>query len=510
MVFSTLFSAALGLAFVPSTLGGVLPICPRDVAAVCSSLNTNFGTSIAQSTEPEYAGLRTENCVPQSPFLYRPHRSETAWRTPACIFRPSSASDLQDVVTVLVGSNTPFAIRSGGHSPDPHAANIDGGVLIDLSLFNTVTYDAINNVAVIGAGLRWGEVYSQLALHNVTVVGGRVLDVGVGGLLLGSGLSYLSDLYGLACDNVVNFEVVLADGSLVNANAVDNPELFWSLKGGGNNFGIVTAFTLTTIADRQVWGGLKLYDIEYLPDLYTAMLEYQTAAEKDLYANLMLQGFITSSGAAVQLNLIYFKDEVAPAAFAPFYSIPTTADTTTLSSFTDFLATQGPAMFPPRVDWHSSSFEPNADVYSAIHDIVTSSAELSTITGVTSGTLAFGVQPITTNLIEQGILKGGNALGLSNVNQTWHVIDLGWQSSADDTTVHTAAKTMKEDIIAAAVGESVDLDYIFANDASWDQDVFGSYGSVNIARLKAAQAIYDPTEVFQRLVPGGFKLPPTV
>lgn len=108
--------------------------------------------------------------------------------------------------------------------PSPLAANINNGVLIDMSMFDGVTYDAANNVATVGAGQRWSNLYNQLDPHNVTVVGGRVLDVGVGGLILGGesigshltikafadltgGLSYLSDLYGLACDNVVNFEV---------------------------------------------------------------------------------------------------------------------------------------------------------------------------------------------------------------------------------------------------------------------------------------------------------------
>lgn len=89
------------------------------------------------------------------------------------------------MLKLLVESNVPFAIRSGGHSPSPGAANIDDGILIDLSGFDKVEYDASRNVAVVGTGLRWGEVYSQLEEFNVTVVGGRVLDVGVGGLTLG-------------------------------------------------------------------------------------------------------------------------------------------------------------------------------------------------------------------------------------------------------------------------------------------------------------------------------------
>ena len=118
------------------------------------------------------------------------------------------------------------------------------------------------------------------------------------------------------------------------------------MKGGGNNFGIVAAFSLSTYADMQVWGGVKTYAMQDLPALYEAMLQYQSVPQKDPYANLMLQGFITSGSAVVVLNLIYFKPEESSPAFAPFYSINATGDSTKVSSFTEFLATQGPVNFP--------------------------------------------------------------------------------------------------------------------------------------------------------------------
>jgi FAD/FMN-containing dehydrogenase len=112
-------------------------------------------------------------------------RSQTAWGSPTCIVTPGSASQLALLVNVLVVNHVQFAIRSGGHSPNPGFANINNGVLIDMSLFNQVHYDASHNVALVGSGLTWGTVYTTLEQYNVTVVGGRVLDVGVGGLMLG-------------------------------------------------------------------------------------------------------------------------------------------------------------------------------------------------------------------------------------------------------------------------------------------------------------------------------------
>jgi FAD/FMN-containing dehydrogenase len=116
-------------------------------------------------------------------------RSKTAWGEPACIVSPNTTQGLQHVVSYLVNQSLPFAVRSGGHTTSPGAANINGGVLIALSNFRVVEYDAKNSVARIGTGLRWAEVYPELDPHNITVVGARVLGVGVGGFMLGSKVS---------------------------------------------------------------------------------------------------------------------------------------------------------------------------------------------------------------------------------------------------------------------------------------------------------------------------------
>lgn len=124
-------------------------------------------------------------------------------------------------------------VLAGGHSPIPGDSNIDTGVLISLKHLHHVSYDAETGHVSMGPGARWNDVYDELDKYNRTMVGGRVMDVGVGGLMLGCGLSYLSDLYGLACDNVVSYEVVLADGRIVEASATSHQDLFWGLGGVG-------------------------------------------------------------------------------------------------------------------------------------------------------------------------------------------------------------------------------------------------------------------------------------
>lgn len=195
-------------------------------SATCRRLNAKLGSIITLPSESSYTSLTEENW------------SQSCWLPAACVAQPASAADVQQLVTALVADKVPFAIRSGGHSPSPYDASIGRtGVLIALDKLNQVTYDPATGLVTLGAGARWDAVYTALDSHNVTMVGGRVMPVGVGGLTLGGGLSYLSDLHGLACDNVASFEVVLANGSLIEASSALHPDLFWALKGGSNNFG---------------------------------------------------------------------------------------------------------------------------------------------------------------------------------------------------------------------------------------------------------------------------------
>ncbi|KAJ2984798.1 hypothetical protein NUW58_g5873 [Xylaria curta] len=212
---------------------GALPYLPSpsysilnqtSASSACAYLERALGTGVVLPSEDRYQSMTERNWV------------QTAWASPTCVVQPTSAEQISLAVKYLAKVEVHFAVRSGGHSPAPLGANINDGVLLDMSGFNSVEYHAQRGTAVVGTGMRWGDVYHHLEQHNVTVVGGRILQVGVGGLTLGSGLSYLTDLYGLACDNVENFEVVLADGSIVNANRHSHTDLWWALKGGANNF----------------------------------------------------------------------------------------------------------------------------------------------------------------------------------------------------------------------------------------------------------------------------------
>lgn len=276
----------------------------------------------------------------------------------------------------------------------------------------------------------------------------------------------------------------------------------------------MTRFTLTTYPTGNVWGGYRVYTLDALPALFDALLQYQSVAVKDSYANLMMQAFPLNGTLGVLLNMVYNKpveeEEEAPAAFAPFYSIPFVADTIRVQPMTSFLAGQVPPSLP-RLNWYATSFKTDATLFAAVEKIVTtSSPELDTIRNLTAGSVAVGWQPISASAIAAGYARGGNALGLEQVNQTWLAIDVGWWHAEDDAVANEAAARLVAKIEDAAKSSGQYVEYIFMNDAAVSQDVIGHYGSANVAMLRAVQRRYDPAEVFQTLVPGGFKLPPEV
>ncbi|KAI0542084.1 hypothetical protein GGR58DRAFT_453902 [Xylaria digitata] len=161
---------------------------------------------------------------------------------PDCIISPETAEDVAKAVRLLTHRSLslvegnegacPFAIRSGGHAFRANAANIDRGVTLDLRRLNSINVSPSKSTVSIGVGNTWDTVYAKLDAMNLSVNGGRTAGVGVGGLSLGGGISYFGTRYSWTSDTITNFEVVLANGSIVNANATSNPALHWALKGG--------------------------------------------------------------------------------------------------------------------------------------------------------------------------------------------------------------------------------------------------------------------------------------
>lgn len=142
-----------------------------------------------------------------------------------------------------------------------------------MSNLTTLQLNEDKSVLSVGPAYRWEQVYSYLAKYDLAAAGGRLGPVGVPGLLLAGGVNFYGNQVGFGCNTVINYEVVLADGSLVNANSTQNSDLFWALKGGSSNFGLVTRFDLETIPSTQVWAGAYTVSAEYVDAFLAVCLE---------------------------------------------------------------------------------------------------------------------------------------------------------------------------------------------------------------------------------------------
>lgn len=162
-------------------------------------------------------------------------------RRPALIVQCKHAGDVQQAVNYANQQNLPISIRGGAHNVAGHAV-CDAGLMIDLSQMRGVSVDADARTAWVQGGATWGDVDAATQVHGLATPGGLISDTGVGGLTLSGGIGWLRSRYGLCIDNMLSAEVVCADGKLVNASETENSDLFWALRGGGGNFGVVTGF----------------------------------------------------------------------------------------------------------------------------------------------------------------------------------------------------------------------------------------------------------------------------
>jgi FAD/FMN-containing dehydrogenase len=162
-------------------------------------------------------------------------------RRPRLIARCSGTADVAAAVRFARHHDLEIAVRGGGHNVAGTAV-CDGGIMIDLSAMRAVSVDPVERTALVHGGALWGDVDHETQAHGLATTGGIVSHTGVGGLSLGGGIGWLMRKHGLAVDNLVQAEVVTAEGDIIRASASDHPDLFWALRGGGGNFGIVSSF----------------------------------------------------------------------------------------------------------------------------------------------------------------------------------------------------------------------------------------------------------------------------
>ncbi|KAG2143519.1 FAD dependent oxidoreductase [Suillus bovinus] len=245
------------------------------------------------------------------------HWSTSSTQDSECTFEPATADDVGIALRILGETQTPFGIKSGGHAANAGFSSTPG-VQIAMYSFSDVEYNSTTQTATVGTGLLWDDVYVALQPYNVTVVGAKVTAIGVGGVVLGGGYSYLTNQHGLGFDNVISFELVLPNGTVTDISDSTNPDLFFALRGGFNNYGIVTRVTVKTYPQSLVWGGRVSYTHDQWEGASSAMANYW-ATVKDPKASIY--------------NTYNYVSGVAEVSVIVFYDAPTCPD----GIFDDFM-----------------------------------------------------------------------------------------------------------------------------------------------------------------------------
>ena len=195
-------------------------------------------------------------------------------KRPAVIAHCESPADVAAVIAFARGHDLPLAVRGGGHNGGG-LGSVDDGVVADLSGLRSVSVDAGRSTVRVGGGCTWGDVDAATHPHGLAVPCGVISTTGVGGLTLGGGIGHLTRAHGLTIDSLLGAQVVLADGEVVSASADENAELFWAIRGGGGNFGVVTEFTFQGHPVSDVVGGPTFWPIEQTDELLAVYREYQ-------------------------------------------------------------------------------------------------------------------------------------------------------------------------------------------------------------------------------------------
>ncbi|KAM5546063.1 hypothetical protein V8D89_000189 [Ganoderma adspersum] len=420
----------------------------------------------------------------------------------ACSVEPGSAEDVGKILQIVGKNKTPFAVKGGGHASNPGFSSTEG-VQIAMYRFSEVKYNPDNQTAEVGSGLIWDEIYAALEPYAVNVVGGRVTGVGMAGFTLGGGYSWKTNQHGLTVDTVAGFELVLPDGTIAHVSQDSYPDLFWSLKGGFNNFGIVTKFILKTHYQTQVWGGIITITQENLEAVNNATVKFSQKVTDPKAAVLPTYNFLL--GAPGVSLLLFYDYPTAPAGiFDDFLAIPYFTKDVKTRTFLDLVgAPPSNATSNTRGIFHTLSLEQYTP---KIMDAVLNETKFwGQYLSLRSGTfISYDVEPFLPSIFSHAADNSSayppsRAKGLLPLN-----IYYAYGAEAADETFYDAARQSAARLVEVAQSEGQDVADapLYGNYAMFDTPLERIYGA-NVDGLRAVKARHDPEGVMA--LAGGFK-----
>ena len=388
-----------------------------------------------------------------------------------------------------------IAVRGGGHNVAGTAV-CDGGIVIDLSAMRTVSVDPVKRTALVQGGALWGDVDSETQAHGLATTGGIVSHTGVGGVSLGGGIGWLMRKHGLSVDNLVEAEVVTAEGDIIWASANEHPDLFWALRGGGGNFGVASTFRFTLHSvGPTVIAGPVFWPAEDTTDVLRFYREFVTDAPEEL-------GTIVRLGTIPPLPVVDEDLHFRPAiAVASCYAGPTEDGERAVRALRQFGAPLvdlvGPALYVDHqrsIDdtvphgWHYYWKGTNLTRLSdEVIDVV--AAHAYGATSPRSYTAIFHMGGAVARVPHDATAYAGRDVG-HNMS-----IDAVWLPEQDDTV--KAEETAWARAFFAALqphGAGVYVNFLDSDDDT--SRVREAYGDDTYRRLAEVKAKYDPANVF--------------
>ncbi|CAN8103174.1 unnamed protein product [Discula destructiva] len=472
------------------TCGDVSSGCTQ----ACSALTLEFGAAVHPGSN-------------DSSFVIWDSKQQEV--VPACRVEPKSATEVARIVDILVDHWCRFAVKSGGHMTITDASNSIGGVTIDLhNMKHVEVLDDDATRANLGPGLILVEAYSAVEKYNRTMIGGRVNDVGLSGYTIGGGLSNLNAQYGMALDNVFEYELVLPNATIVNVSETAHPDLYFALRGGGNNFGIVTNFQVRLIPQGLIMQGSKVYNANYTDQLIEQSYELATTLSNDTYMSFWNR-FVwnaASSTYTMSFTQAYYEPILEPPVFDALNQIPFESSTIRLNHMSNFTYDDS-APYGLRRLYATITHKPSQELHKQILNIYRE--EIQPVKNLTGFTSSIVVQALHINAINAMKSRGGNALGVESDGPLMIVLfTLGWKNKEDDA----AMSAYMDRWIGRAKAAANEMDLLnrwqYINYCSYGQDPFSGYGETNKLRLQEVQKSIDPMGVFtsQGLCRGAFKV----
>lgn len=407
-------------------------------------------------------------------------------KRPALIARCHNAADVVEAIKLRRDLGLEIAVRGGGHNVAGRST-IDGGIMIDLSPMKKIQVDAERRTVRAQGGVTWGELNRETQLHCLAVTGGVVSTTGIAGLTLGGGLGWLMGKYGLTLDNLLSAELVDGEGNLLRASANEEPDLFWALRGGGGNFGVVTEFEFQLHpVGPSVWAGPVVHPIDQARELLTFYRQATAALPDEHTIFAALSHAPDGSGAPV-------------AALVACHCGPLAEGEEAMRSLRKFGSPifdgVGPKPYSDVNSMIDASFPKGALNYWKSNFLTElSDAAISTLLD------CFAECPSTTSQILLEHVHGAatrvpsNETAFVHRKEGYNFLALAqWTDPAvTDTCIAWARTTYKRMQPFFAAGRYVN----YLGDDEMDGSIAAAYGA-NYPRLQRIKAKYDPTNIFR-------------